>query len=198
MAFWLSLPLMDPEMFFITSGTLWFDFAIAKTVVAVGIGLLGGFTVKSFANSVIFADPLKAQPAKSCSSCGCGSNPFTGRPHWTFWDEAPRRKTFRDTALEKALFLGKWLLLAYMIEALMLHYVPAEMIAKVLGGSGIMPILLGALVVAPQVRQLRVDFWGLALSGANKINGLMVPTCPNIRSLVVARKSKNIFDMKAL
>jgi hypothetical protein len=48
----------------------------------------------------------------------------------------------------------------------------------------------------PQVRQLRVDFWGLALSGANKINGLMVPTCPNIRSLVVARQSKNTHDMK--
>jgi hypothetical protein len=48
----------------------------------------------------------------------------------------------------------------------------------------------------PQVRQLRVDFWGLALSGANKINGLMVPSCLNPRSPVVARQSKNTFDMK--
>ena len=47
-----------------------------------------------------------------------------------------------------------------------------------------------------QVRQLRVDFWGLALSGANKINGLMVPSCLNPRSPVVARQSKNTFDMK--
>jgi hypothetical protein len=47
-----------------------------------------------------------------------------------------------------------------------------------------------------QVRQLRVDFWGLALSGANKINGLMVPLCPNPRSLVVARQSKNTSDLK--
>jgi len=47
-----------------------------------------------------------------------------------------------------------------------------------------------------QVRQLRVDFWGLALSGANKINGLMVPSCLNPRSTVVARHSKNTFDMK--
>jgi hypothetical protein len=49
---------------------------------------------------------------------------------------------------------------------------------------------------ASQVRQLRVDFWGLALSGANKINGLMVPSCPNLRSLVVARRYKNTSDMK--
>ena len=40
-------------------------------------------------------------------------------------------------------------MVAYMIEALMLAYVPAEMIASVLGGDGFKPILLGALVGAP-------------------------------------------------
>ena len=42
MAFWLASPLMDPAMFLITSGTLGWDFAIGKTLAAVGIGLLGG------------------------------------------------------------------------------------------------------------------------------------------------------------
>ena len=41
---------------------------------------------------------------------------------------------FRDTAAGNALFLLKWLLLAYLVEALMLEYVPAEVIA-VLGGE---------------------------------------------------------------
>ncbi|MDJ0827537.1 MAG: permease [Rhodobacter sp.] len=148
MAFWLSSPLMDPAMFLITSGTLGWDFALAKTVSAVGLGLMGGVTVKAFASSAVFADPLKPQTA-ACNACGCGSNPFTGRPHWAFWGEAARRRTFRDTTVENALFLGKWLLLAYMIEALMLRYVPAEMIATVLGGDGILPIFLGAVVGAP-------------------------------------------------
>lgn len=149
MAFWLSSPLMDPAMFLITYGTLGWDFAVAKTVAAVGLGLMGGFTVKAFANSLVFENPLRPQKATSCNSCGCGTNPFTGRPHWAFWDEAARRGTFRDTVLENALFLGKWLLLAYMIEALMLEYIPAEVIASVLGGDGFMPILLGAVVGAP-------------------------------------------------
>lgn len=149
MAFWLSSPLMDPAMFLITSGTLGWEFAIAKTVAAVGVGLLGGTIVKSLARTALFVDPLKAKPASSCNSCGCGTNPFTGRPHWRFWQEAERRKTFRDTTLENALFLGKWLLLAYMIEALMLEYIPAELIATVLGGNGLLPILLGSLVGAP-------------------------------------------------
>lgn len=147
MAFWLASPLMDPAMFFITSGTLGFDFAIAKTFAALGTGLLGGFIVKTFAQGPVFANPLRVAPVEQ--GCGCGTNPFTGTPEWRFWKDTERRQTFRDTFVQNALFLGKWLLLAYLIEALMLHYIPAEMIAKALGGTGIVPILLGALVGAP-------------------------------------------------
>lgn len=42
MAFWLSSPLMDPAMFLITSGTLGLDFAVAKTLSAIGLGMLAG------------------------------------------------------------------------------------------------------------------------------------------------------------
>jgi uncharacterized membrane protein YraQ (UPF0718 family) len=145
MAFWLASPLMDPAMFLITSGTLGFDFAIAKTLAAVGLGLFGGFAVKSFANSMVFADPLR--PASS-GGCGCGS-PFKGKPVWKFWPEPKRREVFKDTVIENALFLGKWLLLAYMLESLMLTYVPSDWIGSFLGGAGIGPIILGALVGAP-------------------------------------------------
>lgn len=147
MAFWLASPLMDPAMFLITAGTLGTDFAIAKTVFAVLVGILGGATVYVFKTTPVFADPLKATPAKSC--CGCGSSPFKGKPLWRFWSDGERRNVFRKTVFENALFLGKWLLIAYMFEALMLAYVPAEMIASVLGGEGLRPIFLGALVGAP-------------------------------------------------
>ncbi|NNE89079.1 MAG: permease [Silicimonas sp.] len=147
MAFWLASPLMDPAMFLITAGTLGFDFAVAKTISAVGLGLLGGATVYLFARSPVFVDPLKAQPARS-GCCGV-SKPFQGHPVWKFWNEAPRREVFGRTILENALFLGKWLLIAYMIEALMLAYIPAETIAGVLGGEGLKPVILGALVGAP-------------------------------------------------
>lgn len=148
MAFWLASPLMDPAMFLITAGTLGFDFAIAKTAAAVGLGLMGGFAVKAGARSILLADPLRETPAKA--GCGCsGSSPFDGRPVWKFWPEASRRAVFRDTVIENALFLGKWLLLAYLVEALMITYVPAEWIASVLGGDGLKPVLLGAIVGAP-------------------------------------------------
>ncbi|WP_068110572.1 permease [Tropicimonas marinistellae] len=147
MAFWLASPLMDPAMFLITSGTLGWDFAIAKTISAVGLGMLGGFGVRAFANSPVFADPLRDKP--QIGGC-CGvKKPFSGKPVWKFWTEAPRRDTFRATTLDNAVFLVKWLLLAYLLEALMLAYVPAEAIAGLLGGQGLGPILLGAIVGAP-------------------------------------------------
>lgn len=147
MAFWLASPLMDPAMFLITSGTLGWDFAVAKAAGAIGIGLLGGITVMALKTSVVFADPLREQP--QVGGC-CGTQkPFSGAPVWKFWQEPARRDTFRSTALTNGMFLLKWLTLAYFIEALMLTYVPADMIAGVLGGDGVKPIILGALVGAP-------------------------------------------------
>lgn len=43
MAFWLASPLMDPSMFALTIGTLGLEFAVAKSLAAVGVGLLGGY-----------------------------------------------------------------------------------------------------------------------------------------------------------
>ena len=147
MAFWLASPLMDPAMFAITSGTLGWDFAIAKTLAAVGLGMFGGFAVMLASSTPIFADPLREKPQVG-GCCGV-KKPFSGQPVWKYWQDAERRETFNKTALENALFLTKWLTLAYLIEALMVRYVPADLIASVLGGEGIMPIIMGALVGAP-------------------------------------------------
>ena len=147
MAFWLASPLMDPAMFAITSGTLGWEFALAKTLAAVGLGMFGGFGVMLARNTPLFTNPLRTPPAIG-GCCGV-QKPFSGQPVWRFWSDAPRRAVFRDTARENALFLIKWLTLAYVIEALMLRYIPADLIAGVLGGTGFMPILLGASVGAP-------------------------------------------------
>ena len=144
MAFWLASPLMDPAMFSITAGGIGFDFAVAKTIAAVGLGVMGGLCVKLFAKSAVFADPLRAEPAKQ--GC-CGAKKLTVR--WRFWDEADRRAIFTRTTWDNLLFLGKWLMFAYLLQSLLIAYVPADLIARVIGGDGIFPILLGALVGAP-------------------------------------------------
>ncbi|MEQ8369031.1 MAG: permease [Roseicyclus sp.] len=144
MAFWLASPLMDPAMFAITASGLGFDFAVAKTVAAVALGLAGGLTVKLMANSPVFADPLKATP--SIGGC-CSAKKLTLK--WKFWPEANRREIFRDSGISNFVFLGKWLLLAYLLQALLIRYVPAELVAQLIGGDGPGPILIATLVGAP-------------------------------------------------
>ena len=54
-----------------------------------------------------------------------------------------------QAAIENGMFLGKWLAVAYLIEALMIRYVPASWVAQVLGGEGAGTIVLASLVGAP-------------------------------------------------
>ncbi|WP_299926812.1 permease [uncultured Pelagimonas sp.] len=147
MAFWISSPLMDPAMFSITAGGLGFEFATAKMFAAVGIGLLGGMGTMMLKNTAVFTDPLREKPQVG-GCCGV-KKPFSGKPQWKFWTESARIETFRSTALTNALFLFKWLTLAYLIEAIMIRHVPASLVAQTLGGDGIQPILLGAFVGMP-------------------------------------------------
>ncbi len=147
MAFWLASPLMDPAMFTITWGEIGLGFALGKTLAAVGLGMIGGFLTLIFARSPVFVDPLREKPQVG-GCCGV-QKPFSAKPQWKFWHEAERREKFRETWLENAVFLFKWLLLAYLFEGLMLRYVPAETISQTLGGDGLGTIFLAALVGMP-------------------------------------------------
>jgi uncharacterized membrane protein YraQ (UPF0718 family) len=146
MAFWLSSPLIDPPTLLITAAALGWPFAIGKAIAAVSLGLAGGFAVKALNRTGVFANPLKAQPAKGC---GCGPSPFDGKPVWAVWSDPARRATFGQEFMTNALFLIKWLSLAYALEALLVTYVPAQVIAGIVGGEGILPIAIAALVGMP-------------------------------------------------
>ncbi len=51
--------------------------------------------------------------------------------------------------MTNGLFLLKWLALAYVLEALLVRYVPADLIAQAVGGEGVVPIAVAALVGMP-------------------------------------------------
>jgi uncharacterized membrane protein YraQ (UPF0718 family) len=146
MAFWLSSPLIDPPTLLITAAALGWPFAIGKAVAAVMLGLVGGFMVKAMTKGGLFSNPLKPRPT---AGCGCGPNPFDGKPVWAFWNEKTRRGVFGQEFMQNAAFLIKWLALAYALEALLVTYVPASVIAGIVGGEGILPIGIAALVGMP-------------------------------------------------
>jgi len=147
MAFWLSSPLIDPPTLLITAGALGWPFAIGKAVSAVALGLFGGFLVSLLLKTGAFANPVKI--GSSASGCGCGASPQTGRPVWKFWRETERTDKFYVELKTNALFLVKWLALAYVLEAALVTYVPANLIAGVVGGEGVGSIAISALVGMP-------------------------------------------------
>ncbi|MEL6814930.1 MAG: permease [Cyanobacteria bacterium J06598_3] len=148
MAFWLSSPLMDPSMFILTVGTLGTGFAIAKTFATVFIGLLGGFGTLLLMNThPAFANPLKDE----ADNGGCGGSKIR-KPKavvWKFWPQADRRKKFWQGAQKQTWFLSKWLAFAFVLESLMLAYVPNEWIGAIAGNDNILSILIAALLGAP-------------------------------------------------
>lgn len=146
MAFWLSSPLMDPPTFAITAGALGWQFAVGKTVAAVAAGLMGGLVMMWLTSFGAFAEPLK--PRQSTGGC-CGASDVEAPVMGWFWPSAERRKVFFEASTENALFLIKWLLFAYLLESVMITYVPAEAIASLVGGAGLGSIVIGALAGVP-------------------------------------------------
>lgn len=147
MAFWLASPVMDPSMFALTTGVLGLEFAIAKTLAAIGLGLMGGSVVHWVTKAGGLAMPLR----DGIGNGGCGGAKVRApKPVvWRFWEDAARRVKFGREALNTTLFLTKWLFLAFLLESLMLAFVPAQTVTSVLGGSGIAPIAIGTLVGVP-------------------------------------------------
>jgi uncharacterized membrane protein YraQ (UPF0718 family) len=148
MAFWLASPLMDPPMFFLTTGVLGLQFAIAKTIAAVGVGLLGGFGVLALERLGVLSGPALREGA---GDGGCGGAKVRNPKAvvWRYWHDSARREAFHNTVVQNTLFLGKWLLLAFLLESLMVAYVPGDLIARIAGDGGASSILLATLVGIP-------------------------------------------------
>lgn len=147
LAFCIASPLMDPAMFALTAGTLGFEFAVAKTVVAIGMGLLAGFGTYALTAAGYLAVPLR----DGVGNGGCGGAKVRAPKDvvWAFWSEPARIEKARDSFVKNGLFLGKMLLLAFIIESLMVRYIPAGLIAQYLGGTGPGAILLATLAGVP-------------------------------------------------
>lgn len=147
MAFWLASPVIDPSMFALTVGVLGLEFAIAKTIAAIGLGMFGGYTTLLLTRSGAFADPLR----EGVGDGGCVAVSVRDpRPAaWAFWREPVRREKFGREALKTTLFLFMWLTLAFVLESLMVAFVPASWVAQAVGGEGVVSILIATLVGVP-------------------------------------------------
>lgn len=99
-------------------------------------------------------DSPDAAEGVACGAGGCG--PDSGPRKETGWFgqavgsvRGLDRPRFAREVLAQSWSLGRWLLLAFAIEALILFYVPQETIAGVLGGGNALAVPVAALVGLP-------------------------------------------------
>ena len=145
-AFWLASPITDPAMLTVTVGTLGLGLALAKTLAAVAIGLLGGLATLAIQGAGGFADPLK--PNRFAASAGCASS-CDGGLTWRPWRDPARRRRLLAEARAAAQTMLIWLSLAFALEAVLRQVLPPELIAGLVGGDSPWAIPLAVLVGTP-------------------------------------------------
>ena len=147
MAFWIASPIMDPEMFILTVAGIGFNFAIAKTLAAITMGLLAGFSVLLVQRYGFLANPLKADFSGGCEvTCESDDN---NEINWRFWQQPQRIQAFKAESKTIGIFLGKWLAFAFFLESLMITYISPDWIADYVGADNIFAIPLAAIVGVP-------------------------------------------------
>lgn len=153
MAFWVGSPLIDPEMFVLTAGIIGLDFAVLRTITAVLSGLAAGFLTLAMIRLPWVASPLRANLPfdklgtiyDTCSSSCDGERPVM----LAFWRDPARRAPFWNQSRAIGLFMAKWLSLAFIIQSLLLAWVPGDDAARLLGGGQWWTVPLAALIGVP-------------------------------------------------
>ncbi len=139
MAFWISSPLMSPEKFMLTAGVLGADYAIARLIAAVSLGAVAGYAIyligrggwsETQIKTIVAPDALK--PGEQSPSGNQAS-----------------LSAFTAQATNVGLYLLKWLALAFLLEALIVHYVDPSRIGAILGAENPWSIPLASAVGIP-------------------------------------------------
>ena len=143
MAFWISSPLMSPSMFVLTAGVLGMDYAVARLVTAVVMGAGAGYLIYFLTSSGMLNNQLHGLSLKQSACCGSDEAPDEGVSRSRFW------RDFWPQAWTVTLFLGKWLLIAFILESLIVHYVDSKWISSVLGNNQFFSIPLATAIGIP-------------------------------------------------
>lgn len=160
MAFWVASPTMDPEIFTFTVAVLGWPLAVTRLLAALVLSMAAGLGVLAFVRSGRFLDPLRASVVPDCSKDSCSLPPVESRR-----GVATLTRTAQPTLVQRVKclnvvevtrevgretwVLGRWLLLAFALEAVILASVPQEAIVGVLGADNPWSIPLASMLGVP-------------------------------------------------
>jgi uncharacterized membrane protein YraQ (UPF0718 family) len=178
MSFWIASPTMDPEIFALSVGVLGWPLALARLGATLVLSLAAGcFTLvmsrASFVRQILPAretccsPPLPTlQPALAIAtstglhsthaipnftgsnSCGGSSCPIPASHQAVSFRQIEWTRFWQDV-LRESWSLGRWLLVAFLMEALIIRYIPQTAVAAVLGADNAWAVPLAALIGVP-------------------------------------------------
>jgi uncharacterized protein len=161
MSFWVASPTMDPEIFTFTVSMLGWELASVRLVATLVLSTAAGVGIHILSRRGGFRHPLRRQPDTACgveedgacasSTSGSGGTALLTRPRATLRERVASLDTpslVREIGQE-SWSLGRWLLVAFALEGLILAWVPQEAIASTLGGGNAWSVPLAAAVGVP-------------------------------------------------
>ncbi|MBL4740162.1 MAG: permease [Sneathiella sp.] len=146
LAFTIASPIMDPEMFILTAAGLGLELAVVKTIAAIMMGLFTGYTTLLISRTGYLNDALKTIAKPTCSSGGPAE---TQKVYWRIWRDKDRMQNFWRQAGTSGWFLGKWITFAFLLESLMVAYIPGDLVAAWLGDNNPYALPLAMVVGVP-------------------------------------------------
>jgi uncharacterized membrane protein YraQ (UPF0718 family) len=144
MALWISSPLMSPSMFVLTGGVLGMDYAAARLVIAILMGAGSGYLIYALSSFGFLNNQLHGLSLSQQSCCGSDNPEDTTESSVSrFWPN------FWPQVWTVSLFLGKWLVIAFILESLIVHYLNPEWISSLLGKDRAFSIPLATVIGIP-------------------------------------------------
>lgn len=147
MAFWLASPVTGPPMFAATAATLGWEFAMAKMIAAIGLGVFGGLVTGLLQGASWASQPLRENGVvgKLGAPCGQGSEGV----RLDFWTEAGRRARFAREALSITRLILLVLAPAFAAEYWLNALLSPEALSPFVGADSAFAVPLAVLVGAP-------------------------------------------------
>ncbi len=151
----ITSPTMAPDAFILTWRGLGLDWALLKLAGSTALGLFGGFVALAlerrgwFAGEVLRLKPVYREDGSLASAYEIGMANGVAVRTMTIVPRASRLRFILDRSLDAALFTGKYLLLAIVLEAIIVTLVPMNWITVLAGQESFLSVLVAAFAGLP-------------------------------------------------
>lgn len=142
MAFWLASPSMDPEIFFLSAASLGWGLASARLITTFLMSSGGGFITHLLVRKWDMANDILKPAYQSCADGECDEE----KPEQTKQD---RIKRILKLILQSSWFVLKFLLIAFILEALIIFYVPEEVVLGIFTNNNVLSTIIATFISVP-------------------------------------------------